>query len=63
MYLKIDVLKNFANLTGKQTAAEVFFRENCEIVKKAFFNRTPAMAANQKKLPDPHLGLYQDAPP
>ena len=63
MFLTIDVLKNFANLTGKQTPTEAFSCENCKIFKKAFFYRTPVVTANQKKLLDPYLGLYRNAPP
>ena len=68
MFLKIGALKNFTNLTGKQTPTGYFSVEILQFSqknfsKKTFFNITPVVATNQKKLPDPYLGFYQDAPP
>ena len=37
------------NFTNKETLAQVFFSEFCEIFKNTFFYRTPPVAASENK--------------
>ena len=66
VFCRKDVLRNFANFSGKhlyqslffnkvpglslffkkETLAQVFFREFCDIFKSTCFNRTPLLAAS-----------------
>ena len=48
MFLKIGVLKNFANLIGKATPTQVFSCEICERFKNIFFYRAPLVAASEQ---------------
>ena len=56
MFCKKGVLRNFAKFTGKQacnfikkeTLAQMFSCEFCEISKNTFFHRTPLVAASLK---------------
>ena len=57
VFCKRDILKNFANLTGKypcqsiffkkETLAQVFSCEICKIFKYTFSHRTPQVAASE----------------
>ena len=56
VFCKKGVLRNFAKLTGKQacsfikkeTLAQLFSCEFCEISKNTFSHRTPPMAASRE---------------
>ena len=48
MFLKIGVLKNFANFTRKpERDSTKFYYEICEFFRNTFFFRAPPMAASE----------------